>query len=132
MYNKVANNNPNIEPLLRSIEDKKQKTFQRVEKTIKDMIKQQKRINFNSIAEESGVSKSFLYKYSEIRSRIETLRSQEEGLETAKQAKREMSEKSKDVIIASLRKRNKQLEEENKKLKEQLKVEWAAIYKEIE
>ena len=43
-----------------------------------------------------------------------------------------MSEKSKDVIIASLRKRNKQLEEENKKLKEQLKVEWAAIYKEIE
>jgi len=42
-----------------------------------------------------------------------------------------MTEKSKDVIIASLRKRNKNLEEENRKLKEQLKVEWATIYKEI-
>jgi hypothetical protein len=131
MWNKMANKKPNTGPLLRSIEDKKQK-FQKVENTIKEMIKQQKKINFNSIAEESGVSKSFLYKYSEIRSRIETLRRQEEGLETPKQAKREMSEKSKDVIIASLRKRNKDLEEENKKLKEQLKVEWAAIYKEIE
>ncbi|MBS4192901.1 transposase [Bacillus sp. FJAT-49705] len=128
----MANKNPNTGPLLRSIEDKKQKTFQKVETAIKEMIKQHKKINFNSIAEESGVSKSFLYKYSEIRSRIETLRSQEEGLVTTKQAKREMSEKSKDVIIASLRKRNKNLEEENRKLKEQLKVEWAAIYKEIE
>ncbi|MGM0890323.1 MAG: hypothetical protein ACQEW5_26065 [Bacillota bacterium] len=43
-----------------------------------------------------------------------------------------MTEKSKDVIIASLRKRNKKLEEENKKLKEQLKVKWAKIYNEIE
>ena len=43
-----------------------------------------------------------------------------------------MSDESKDVIIASLRKRNKQLEEENKQLKEQLKVEWAAIYNNIE
>lgn len=128
----MANKNPNTGPLLRSIEDKKQKTFQKVETTIKEMIKQHKKINFNSVAEESGVSKSFLYKYSEIRSRIETLRSQEEGLETPKQAKREMSEKSKDIIIASLRKRNMNLEEENRKLKEQLKVEWAAIYKEIE
>ncbi|MGG4510781.1 transposase [Heyndrickxia sporothermodurans] len=128
----MANKNPNTGPLLRSIEDKKQKTFQKVETAIKEMIKQHKKINFNSIAEESGVSKSFLYKYSEIRSRIETLRSQEKGLVTPKQAKREMSEKSKDVIIASLRKRSKNLEEENRKLKEQLKVEWAAIYKEIE
>jgi hypothetical protein len=43
-----------------------------------------------------------------------------------------MTEQSKDVIIASLRKRNKDLEEENKKLKEQLKVEWAEIYKQID
>jgi hypothetical protein len=128
----MANKNPNTGPLLRSIEDKKQKTFEKVDTTIKEMIKQHKRINFNSVAEESGVSKSFLYKYSEIRFRIEALRKQEEGLETPKQTKREMSEKSKDVIIASLRKRNKNLEEENKKLKEQLKVEWAAIYKKIE
>jgi NADH dehydrogenase/NADH:ubiquinone oxidoreductase subunit G len=128
----MANKNPNTGPLLKSIENKKQQAFQKVETTIKEMIKQQKKINFNSVAEKSGVSKSFLYKYGDIRNRIETLRKQEEGLETPKQVKREMTDQSKDVIIASLQKRNKALEEENKKLKEQLKVDWAEIYKQID
>jgi hypothetical protein len=127
----MANKNPNTGPLLQSIENKKLLTFQKVENTIKELIKQQQKINFNSVAEKSGVSKSFLYKYDNIRNRIDTLRKQEEGLETPKQVKRKMSEQSKDVIIASLRKRNNELEEENKKLKEQLKLDWAEIYKQI-
>lgn len=128
----MANKNPNTEPLLRSIEDKKQKTKQKVESTIKEMIKQKEKINFNSVLAKSGVSKPFLYKYSEIRSRIETLRKQEEKLDSPNQVKRNMTEHSKDVIIASLRKKVMHLEEENKKLKDQLKVEWAAIYNEID
>src|SRR5690625_6172631 len=80
------------------------------------MIKQKQKINFISVAEKSGVSKSFLYKYSDIRNRIKTLRKQEEGLETPKQVKREMTEQSKDVIIASLRKRNKRSEEHTSEL----------------
>lgn len=128
----MANKKPNTGPLLRSIEEKKQKTILKVESTIKEMIKQQMKINFNSVSTKSGVSKPFLYKYSEIRSRIETLRKQEENLETPKQVKRKMTEQSKDVIIVSLRKRNKLLEEENKKLKEQLKVDWAAIYNKMD
>ena len=128
----MANKNPNTGPLLQSIENKKLLTFQKVENTIKELIKQQQKINFNSVAEKSGVSKSFLYKYDNIRNRIDTLRKQEEGLETPKQVKRKMSEQSKDVIIASLRKRNNELEEENKKLKEQLKLDWAEIYKQID
>lgn len=127
----MANKNPNTEPLLRSIEDKKQKTKQKVESTIKEMIKQKEKINFNSVSAKSGVSKPFLYKYSEIRSRIETLRKQEEKLDSPNQVKRNMTEHSKDVIIASLRKKVMHLEEENKKLKDQLKVDWAAIYNEI-
>ena len=127
----MANKNPNMGPLLKSIENKRQKAFQKVEDTIKVMIKQKQKINFNSVAEKSGVSKSFLYKYSDIRNRIKTLRKQEEGLETPKQVKREMTEQSKDVIIASLRKRNKALEEENIKMKEQLKINWGEVYKRI-
>ncbi|MHC0039756.1 DUF6262 family protein [Pseudoneobacillus sp. C159] len=127
----MANKNPNTEPLIRSIEDKKQKTKQKVESTIKDMIKQKEKINFNSVSAKSGVSKPFLYKYDEIRSRIETLRKQEEKLDSPNQVKRNMTEHSKDVVIASLRKKVKHLEEENQKLKEQLKVDWAAIYNEI-
>lgn len=128
----MANKNPNTEPLLRSIEDKKQKTKQKVENTIRDMIKQKEKINFNSVSAKSGVSKPFLYKYSEIKTRIETLRKQEEKLDSPNQVKRNMTEHSKDVVIASLRKKVKQLEEEKQKLKEQLKVDWAAIYNEID
>ena len=127
----MANKNPNTEPLLRSIEDKKLKTKQKVESTIKEMIKQNEKINFNSVSAKSGVSKPFLYKYSDIRSRIETLRKQEEKFDTQNPVKRNMTEQSKDVIIASLRKKIKHLEDENKKLNEQLKVDWAAIYNEF-
>lgn len=127
----MSNKTPNTEPLLRSIEDKKQKAKQKVESTIKEMIKQKEKINFNSVSVKSGVSKPFLYKYSEIRSRIETLRKQEEKLDSPNQVKRNMTEHSKDVIIASLRKKVMHLEEENKKLKDQLKVDWATVYKEF-
>ncbi|KEF37991.1 hypothetical protein M670_02748 [Schinkia azotoformans MEV2011] len=127
----MANQNPNTEPLLQSIEEKKQKTKQKVESTIREMIKQKEKINFNSVSVKSGVSKPFLYKYSEIRSRIETLRKQEEKLDSPNQVKRNMTDSSKDVVIESLRKKVKHLEEENKKLKEQLKVDWAAIYNEL-
>jgi hypothetical protein len=128
----MANKNPNTEPLLKSIEEKKNKTKLKVENTIKDMIKQKIKINFNSVSDRSGVSKSFLYKYDDIKTRIESLRKQDEYLDSPNKAKRKMSDESKDVIIASLRKRNKQLEEENKQLKEQLKVGWAAVYNNIE
>lgn len=127
----MANQNPNTEALLQSIEEKKQKTKQKVESTIREMIKQKEKINFNSVSVKSGVSKPFLYKYSEIRSRIETLRKQEEKLDSPNQVKRNMTNSSKDVVIESLRKKVKHLEEENKKLKEQLKVDWAAIYNEL-
>lgn len=130
--NIMANKNPNTGPLLQSLENKTQHAFQKVEKAIKEMIKQQQKINFNSVSEVSGVSKSFLYKHDEIRNRIDGLREQEKGLKIPKQVKREMTDKSKDVIIASLRKRNKNLEEENKKLKEQLKIDWAEVYHQID
>lgn len=128
----MANKNPNTEPLLKSIEEKKHKTKLKVENTIKDMIKQKIKINFNSVSDRSGVSKSFLYKYDDIKTRIEALRKQDEYSDRLNKAKRKMSDESKDVIIASLRKRNKQLEEENKQLKEQLKVDWAAVYNNFE
>lgn len=127
----MANKNPNTEPLLRSIEARKQKAKQKVEIAIKEMIKQKEKINFNSVAVKSGVSKPFLYKYSEIRSRIETLRKQEEKLGSSNPVKRNMTDQSKDVMIESLRKKVKLLEEENKKLKEQLKIDWATVYNEI-
>lgn len=42
-----------------------------------------------------------------------------------------MDENNKDAIIASLKRKIKNLEEENKQLKEQVKISYADIYKNI-
>lgn len=91
-------------------------------------MKKQLNINFNSVAEQAKVSKGFLYKNQKLRSRIEVLRKQQEGLSSVKQVKRNISDASKDVIIVSLRERLKGLEQENKELKKKLKIQFGKIY----
>ncbi|MED2006480.1 DUF6262 family protein [Brevibacillus laterosporus] len=127
----MSNENPNTEGIIKHAKLKTEKTIQKVEEAIKKMIKKQVKINFNSVSEESGVSKAFLYRNTELRDRIETLRKQQEGLPLIKQVKRNMNDASKDVIIASLWKRVKDLEKENKEIKEQLKVQFGKIYEGI-
>lgn len=112
-------------------EERKIKTQQKVDKAIKRLIKVQKPINFNSVANESGVTKATLYNNSDIKERFEGLRLQESKVPTPSQVKREMDENNKDAIIASLKRRIKKLEEENKDLKEQVKISYADIYKQI-
>ena len=106
-------------------------TQEKVNKAIQRLIKFQKSINFNSVANESGVSKKTLYDNKDIRERIETLRYQQSQVHTPSQVKREMNDNNKDAIIASLKRKIKRLEEENKELKEQLKINYAEIYKQL-
>ncbi|MED3033999.1 transposase [Bacillus thuringiensis] len=110
---------------------RKASTYQKVDKGIKKLIRANERINFNSVSKEAGVSKATLYKTEELRDRIEMLRQQQLQVPTPKQVKREMSDNNKDAIIASLKRRMKKLEDENKKLREQLKVSYADIYKRL-
>lgn len=112
-------------------EQRRKRTDQRVDDAIKRLIIAQKPINFNSVSQESGVSKATLYNHSNIRERIERLRTQQEQSPTQKQLKRERTEDTKDALIESLKSRMKRLEVENKQLKEQLKVFHAKIYEEI-
>jgi hypothetical protein len=42
-----------------------------------------------------------------------------------------MNESNKDALIASLKRKNKKLEDENKQLREQLKVAYADVYKKL-
>lgn len=106
-------------------------TQEKVDKAIQRLIKAQKPINFNSVANESGITKKTLYDSKDIRERIETLRHQQSQVPTPSQLKREMDDNNKDAIIASLKRKIKRLEEENKELKEQLKVNYADIYKQL-
>ena len=106
-------------------------TQEKVDKAIQRLIKAQKPINFNSVASESGLTKKTLYDNKDIRERIETLRYQQSQVPTPSQVKREMDDANKDAIIASLKRKIKRLEEENKELKDQLKVNYAEIYKQL-
>jgi CHAT domain-containing protein len=127
----MANQNPNYGPMLKKSREKTQASIHKVESALKEMVKKHMKINFNSVSSESGVSKSFIYNIEALRKRIEYLRSQQEGAESPREVKRSMKDESKDVIIGALKKRNKELEDENKRLKNQLKIDFASVYEQI-
>jgi len=106
-------------------------TQEKVDKAIQRLIKAQKPINFNSVASESGITKKTLYDNKDIRERIETIRYQQSRVPTPSQVKREMNDNNKDAIIASLKRKIKRLEEENKELRDQIKVNYALIYNQL-
>lgn len=106
-------------------------TCSKVNEAIQRLIKANKNINFNSVANEAGVTKATLYNNANIRERIETLRYQQSQVPTPAQFKKEMDENNKDAIIASLKRKIKKLEEENGQLRKQLKISYADIYEKI-
>ncbi|PAD66145.1 transposase [Bacillus sp. 7586-K] len=109
--------------------NRKTATRQKVDEAIKRLVGTNESINFNSVANESGVSKATLYNNVPIRESIEALRQQQSLAHT--QLKREMNENNKDALIESLKRKIKKLDNENKQLKEQLKVVYAEVYKKV-
>jgi predicted Zn-dependent protease len=118
----------NTDGLISHAHLKSRNTAEKVDTAIQRLIKNKEKINFNSVSGESGVSKAYLYTHPDIRDRIETLRKQQEGLPSPKQVKREMTDASKDVVIAAKNKRIKELEEENRLLKQELQKVRGKMY----
>lgn len=120
-----------IEQLKAIHASRKAVTSQKVDEAIQRLVRANQNINFNSVANEAGIAKATLYNNQKFRKRIETLRQQQAHSPTPKQIKREMSDSNKDVVIESLKRRIKKVEEENKQLRNQLKVAYADVYKQI-
>ena len=99
---------------------KQLETAKKVDEAITLLIKEKGSINFSSVSKLSGVSKAYLYQHKNLRERIEILRKQQQGLPSRKHIKSEMSDSSKDVLLAAKNKRIKVLEDEIKRLKDQL------------
>ncbi|MDA2383257.1 DUF6262 family protein [Bacillus cereus] len=99
---------------------KSELTLAKVNQAIQMLIKNKEKINFNSVSMTAGVSKSYLYNHLDIRERINKFREQQQGLPSPKQVKREITDTNKDILLAAKNKRIKQLEDENKKLKEEM------------
>lgn len=110
---------------------KTQTTLEKVDKAIRELSLKGKKINFNSVSALSGVSKTFMYKNEEVKRRIEELRDKQIEKVIKQKLKYDKTDKSKDIIIMAKDKKIKELQEENRKLKEQLEVLRGKLYKRI-
>ena len=106
-------------------------TLEKVDKTIRELSLTEQKINFNSVCNLSGVSKTFLYNNTDIKNRIEELRDKQVSKVINQRVKYDKTAKSKDIIIMAKDKKIKELENENKKLKEQLEIIRGKLYERI-
>ena len=108
-------------------EQRKQDCLDRTDKAIAKLSQTSQKLSFANIAREAGVSVSYLYKYPEIKERVQNLRKQQE--QAAKPARTQpRSDKSSQVIIGQLRDRIKSLEWEKKELKKQNEALTGRLY----
>jgi len=110
---------------------KSEMTLEKVDNAIRELSLTEQKINFNSVSQISGVSKTFLYNNEEVKKRIEDLRDKQVSRTINQRAKYDKTSKSKDIIIMAKDKKIKELEEENKKLKEQLEVLRGKLYEKL-
>ncbi|KFX54216.1 transposase [Clostridium botulinum] len=110
---------------------KSEMTLEKVDKAIRELSLTEHKINFNSVSQLSGVSKTYLYNNEEVKNRIEELREKQLSKTMNQRAKYDKTSKSKDIIIMAKDKKIKELEQENRKLKEQLEVLRGKLYEKI-
>src|SRR6266496_1428035 len=119
----------NTEGLRRSAQRKSNETRRRVEEAIALLFKEQRTINFNTVAQTADCSTAWLYANEDIKQRIIHLRSQQTPRAQIKIPPREQaSSTSKDAMIAALRQRIQKLEKENRDLKQQVEVAYGLIH----
>lgn len=106
-------------------------TLEKVDKAIRELSLTEQKINFNSVSQLSGVSKTYLYYNEEVKNRIEELRQKQLSETMNQRAKYDKTSKSKDIIILAKDKKIKELEQENRKLKEQLEVLRGKLYEKM-
>lgn len=106
-------------------------TLEKVDNAIRELSLTEQKINFNSVSQLSGVSKTFLYNNEDIKKRLEELRDKQTSRTMNQRAKYDKTAKTKDIIIMAKDKKIKELESENKKFKEQLELLRGKIYEKI-
>ncbi len=123
----------NIEGLRRSAEQRHLEAVQRTEQGIRQLLREERPVNFHTVSETARVSSAWLYRQADIRQRIEHLRTQgvvstaRVGQKGRKVEASRVSDASKDAMLATLRQRVKQVEEENRGLKTQLEVVYGQL-----
>ena len=119
----------NLDGLLASAKRKAEQTKQRAEEAIALLLKEQRPINFKTVAQTAHISTAWLYEHEAIKERIIHLRAQQTPKAQIKLPKNgQASSASKDAMIAALRQRIQKLEKENRDLKRQVEVANGLLY----
>ena len=112
---------------------RKEQKRQGVDDAIAVLLREQKPINFHTVAKAAAVSQAYLYSQPDLRERIEALRLQ--GVEQIVRERATRSpgktDASRDLVILAKDRRIKELEAENQKLQQQLKVALAKAYDQL-
>lgn len=107
---------------------RKEGARKKVLEAVRKLQQDDKPVNFNSVHERSGVSKSFLYDDAESRKVIEEFRNLETDRAIIRHIKYDKTCRSKDVIIEAKDKRIAKIEEENHKLRHELELLRGLLY----
>jgi Family of unknown function (DUF6262) len=106
---------------------KKQEAQQKTEKAIEKLIQHQEKLSFANIARAAGVSVQYLYKYPELKERIQHLRSQQDT-ESKATNYQNRSEKSSQAIIQQMKNRVKTLDIERKTQAHEIEILTGRLY----
>ncbi|HCF26050.1 MAG TPA: hypothetical protein DEV81_02235 [Cyanobacteria bacterium UBA11049] len=106
----------NVSGIKESAKKKRLQTIAKAEEGIKQLIRQSKPITFEAVAEVSGVSRAWLYKEPEIKTRIEYLRNQQQSKKSVPPDQR-ASEASNAAKAKALLQEIKKLRAENQGLR---------------
>lgn len=107
---------------------RKEDTVKRVYKAIERLLRTDAKINFATVAKEANVSVSYLYKYPEIKQHIAEVRNkQKSSFPTSLVARTNSSSTNK--VIARLKDKIQQLEQDNKELKRKNEALAGQIYR---
>ena len=112
---------------------RKEQKRKSVEEAIAVLLREQKPVNFHTVAKRATVSKAYLYSQLDLRERIDALRLQEVEQRVRERVVQPAgkTEASRDLVILAKDRRIKALEAENQKLQQQLKMALAKAYDQL-
>ena len=104
---------------------------QQVEQAMSKLLRENKSVNFNTVATSAGGTKAYLYNHPELRDRIEALRASQRNTLTPQRTLSGRTEGSCEVLLVAKDRRIKELEQENQRLKAELKVALGKLYERL-
>lgn len=118
----------NTNGLRANAQAKAEQTQQRADAAITLLLREHRSVNFRTVAETAHISTAWLYANEDIKQRIIHLRAQQSSKAQVKLPPKELaSDASKDTVIAALRKRVKDQEEQIRELRRQVEVAYGLL-----